>query len=123
MTLVDVEALIAGRIRSAPASQRVTWKDVMAIARELGAPCTRQWLNGNATIAAAYRDRRGLAAPDGTAGGGPEDVVTGLRRRIERLEQYLLAYDDRLVRYLYNARLEGIVLDKLERPIPVRLQE
>jgi len=49
-----------------------------------------------------------------------EQRIKARDAEIERLTQVVEGYEERFVRYVYNAKMKGMTVEDLERPLPAR---
>jgi len=123
LTPADVSRIVS-LIESWPET-RITWPLLVRhVEGFVGHAWTRQALERHEAIKAAYqaaRDgRRGTAVRRGS-GGATEEVllrrVESLQGEIDRLKQQIATYQERFVRYEYNAHSRGISPAELGMPL------
>lgn len=117
MKLVDVEQRLADLIRTHPVGARVTWRWVETTATELGCDVTRQWLDRNAVVAAAYRARKAQGPRVGTKATDGE-FVARLKEQLRQRDETIREYEKRFLRYIHNATERGVTIEQMEAPIP-----
>lgn len=123
LTTADVSKVV-DLIRSWP-ENRVTWMLLVErVATYVGHRWTRQALEKHEAIKGAYQAaREGRRPASRAATRDPAEVVWQrraevLQQEVERLKQQLATYEERFVRYEYNAHARGIDPAELGRPLP-----
>jgi hypothetical protein len=95
----------------------ITWEIlVKEVGTKIGQAFSRQALERNKAIKAAYLVRKGLK-PELARMSEAEQTIQRLRQRNEELEELVRRYDLRFLRHAENARLLGIKARDLDRPL------
>lgn len=87
---------------------------------------TRQGMFKHETIASSFK-----AKVDVLSGNKPKRVrllehelaaqrINARDSEIDRMKKTIDGYEERFVRYVYNAKMKGMTVDDLERPLPAR---
>lgn len=87
---------------------------------------TRQGMFKHEPILTAFTDRTAVLA-----GNKPKRVrsidqdlaaqrILSREAEIDRLKRVVEGYEERFVRYVYNAKMKGMTVEELERPLPAR---
>lgn len=123
LTQMDVENIV-GLIERWPAT-RVTWPSLVdKVATTLGHTWTRQALERHEAIKAAYQRVRDRRRPPGRRQPtDPAEVILTRRaealfKEVEQLRRQLTAYEERFVRYEYNAAMRGLTPQELAASLP-----
>ena len=106
-------------------SQSMTWVALVdQVTAVLGHTWTRQALEKHEAIKAAYQRVRDDRRPGGKRQPtDPAEVlltrrVEGLKQEVEQLRRQVAGYEERFIRYQYNAYAQGMTPQELERPLP-----
>ena len=123
LTTADVSKIV-DLIRSWPES-RITWPLLVEhVATYVGYRWTRQALEKHEAVKGAYQAaREGRRPASHATTRDPAEVVwqrraEALQQEVERLKRELTAYEERFIRYEYNAHAHGISPAELGKPLP-----
>jgi hypothetical protein len=108
---------------------KLTWDRLIDRLAQSGRTWTRQALCVKTEIAEAFQRSKQLLRGSGVEKPGPEPPVDpavdllqrkleNLRAENERLERLLRGYDERFIRYQYNAQRHGLSTSELAMPLP-----
>lgn len=122
LTSADISKVV-GLIQSWPEG-RITWPLLVEyVALYVGHRWTRQALERHEAIKSAYLSVRDGRTSTTSRTQDPAEVVRQrrtetLQRKVEQLKQQLATYEERFVRYEYNAHVRGVSPAELDRPLP-----
>ena len=123
LTETDVASIVT--LVEGWSGKRITWPALCErVAASVGQSWTRQALEKHPSIKEAYqRVRDGNRKPGRKRSTDPTDVilmrrVEHLTEEVEKLRNQLSAYEERFVRYEYNAAARGLTPQQLGAPLP-----